>query len=113
MAFDVAAIVDVDADAVPTVPVAVKTTGSPARASAPTVASSVLAPAVVPSVHDVSAAMPALFVVTVPPLAGEVLPPPAVTVKVTTTPETGLPLASRTITDGGVGTTVPAVALCA
>src|SRR6266702_503156 len=38
-------------------------------------------------------------------------PPPVATAKVTLTPATGLPLASRAITDGGVATAVPAVAV--
>src|SRR2546426_6432683 len=40
------------------------------------------------------------------------LPFPGVTAKVTATPDTGLPLASLTITDGGIGTAVPAVTVC-
>src|ERR1051325_10812326 len=39
-------------------------------------------------------------------------PPPAPAAKVTDTPDTGLSNASVTITDGGVGTAVPAGALC-
>src|SRR5688572_16733572 len=45
-----------------------------------------------------------------PVVAGEptTLPPPAVTVKVTSTPDTGMPEASRTITLGGSPTFPPA-----
>jgi hypothetical protein len=66
------------------VPVAVKVTGLPLRPA--TVACTVFVPAVLPSVHVASAATPELFVVTVEPLAGDVVPLPAVVVKVTTTP---------------------------
>jgi len=95
--------------AVLAVPVAVKLTGLPLRPD--TVACTVLAPAVVPSVHVVSAAMPELLVVTVEPLTGDVVPLPAVVVNVTTTPCTGLLFASRTVTDGAV-TVVPTVPDC-
>jgi hypothetical protein len=91
------------------VPVAVKVTGLPERPL--TAAVTVLAPAVVPSVHDVSAAKPDASVVTVPPLAGDVDPPPLAIVKVTTMPTTGLPLTSRTTTRGGIVTVPPTVAL--
>jgi hypothetical protein len=91
------------------VPVAVKTTGLPE--SPLTVACTVLVPAVPPSVHVVSAATPELFVVTVEPVTGDVVPLPAVVVKVTTTPWTGLLLASRTVTDGAV-TVRPTVFVC-
>jgi hypothetical protein len=95
------------------VPVAVKTTGLPL--SPVTVAETVLAPAVVPSVQEVSVAMPELFVVTVEPLAGDVVPLPAVVVNVTTIPEIGLLLASRTVTEGtspAALISVPTVAVC-
>ena len=94
----------------PTVPVALKVTGLPVRPAA--VAVTLLAPAVPPRVHDVSAATPLAFVLTLPPLAGTVLPPPLATVKVTDTPLTGLPPASVTRTLGGAPTAVPAGALC-
>ena len=51
------------------VPVAVKTTGVPVRPGDGR--GRVFVPAVVPSVHDVSVAIPELFVVTVEPLTGE------------------------------------------
>lgn len=92
---------DVALDAAPIVPVAVKVTGLPVRPVA--VAVSVLEPAVEPSVHDVRAAIPSELVATVLPLAGDVVPPPAVTANVTLTLATALPLASFTITLGGVG----------
>ena len=57
-----------------------------------------------------SAAIPELFVVTVEPLIGDVTPLPAVVVKVTTTPWTGLPFASRTGTDGAGPRVAPTVA---
>src|SRR6185503_19172895 len=42
--------------------------------------------------------------------AGATIPPPPVTANVTKTPCIGLPTASVTLTDGGVGTLVPAAA---
>ena len=65
-------------------------------------------PAVVPSVQLPTVAIPEAFVVCVPPVR---LPPPVATAKVTETTGTGLLFASRTITDGGVATAVPAVAV--
>ena len=69
------------------------------------------APAVVPSVHDVSAATPSAFVVTTP-FAGETLPLPVAGVKVTVTPTIGLPNPSVTLTAGAVATAVFTVATC-
>ena len=91
--------------AAPAVAVAVKVTGLPVSPVA--LAVSVLVPGVVPSVHDVTAAMPLPFVA---PLVGLTVPPPDVTVNVTVTSATGLPAPSRTSTDGGVATAVPTVA---
>src|SRR5713101_6869724 len=91
----------------PATPVAVKDTGLPVRASA--VAVNVFDPAVVPSVQDVTAAMPPTLVVT--GVVGVTVPPPTVTAKVTATPATGLPLASFTITEGAIATAVPTVAV--
>src|SRR5207249_10143611 len=88
------------------VAVAVKVTGLPVSPLA--LAVRVLVPGVVPSVHDVTAAMPLPFVA---PLVGLTVPPPDVAVNVTVTSATGLPAPSRTITDGGVATAVPAVAV--
>jgi hypothetical protein len=78
------ALLAVKVAATSAVPVAVKTTGLPESPLA--VAATVFAPAVVPKVHVVSAATPELFVVTVDPLTGEVVPLPPVVVNVTTTP---------------------------
>src|ERR1041385_4470014 len=88
----------------PVVPVAVKVTGLPV--SPPDVAVRLFVPAVVPRVHDVTAAMPFALVVT--GVVGLTVPPPEATAKVTATPATGLLNWSRTITDGGVATGVPA-----
>ena len=97
------------AAAAPAVPVAVNVTGLPVNPA--TVAATVLAPAVVPSVHEVNAAKPDPSDVTVLPLAGTVEPPPLATVKVTRTPLTGFPFTSRTTTRGGVVTDAPTVAV--
>src|SRR5712692_9429709 len=91
----------------PATPVAVKDTGLPVRAS--DVAVNVFGPAAVPSVQDVTAAMPPALVSTA--VVGVTVPPPTVTAKVTATPATGLPLASFTITDGGMSTAVTTVAV--
>ena len=72
--------------AVPVVPVAEKLTGLPANPSADAV--SELAPAVVPRVQDVAAAMPLASVST--GVAGSTVPAPAATANVTATPGTGL-----------------------
>src|SRR6266852_6404350 len=90
----------------PATPVAVKDTGLPVKA--PAVAVNVFVPATAPSVQDVTAAMPPALVVTA--VVGFTVPPPPVIAKVTATPATGLPLASFTITDGGMATAVPTVA---
>src|SRR5438477_583530 len=91
--------------AVPAVPVAVKVTGLPW--SVADVAVKVLGPAALPSVQLVTAATPLALVVCEAPV---MLPPPVPGAKVTATPATGLPNASRTITAGGTGTAVPTVA---
>jgi hypothetical protein len=57
-------------------------------------------------------ATPVALVATVAGLAGVVEPAPAVRVKVTLTPLTGLPAISRTRTLGGAATAVPAAADC-
>src|SRR5207247_1407413 len=75
----------------------------------PDVAERVFGPAVGPSVHDVTAAIPLAFVVT--GVAGVTEPPPDATANVTPTPATGFPFASRTTTEGFTGTVVPAVAV--
>ena len=89
----------------PAAPWAVNVTGLPARPLEDAVR--VFMPAVVPSVHDVSAAMPLAFVRT--GVVGFTLPLPDPGVNVTATPATGLLNWSRTITAGGVWTGVPAV----
>ena len=93
--------------AAPAVPVAVKVTGLPE--SDPDVAVTVFVPAVGLRVHDVSAAIPSLPVLT--GVVGVTVPLPAARVNVTATPATGFPLASLMITDGGEPTTVPAGAV--
>jgi hypothetical protein len=91
------------------VPVAVNVSGLPAKT--PDVAVSVLEPAVVPSTHELKAAMPDAFETTVLPLGDEIEPPPVATANTTLTPDTGLLLASRTKTDGAVATALPAIAV--
>jgi len=71
----------------------------------------VLAPAVVPIDHDVTSAIPLESVVTVPGLAGEVDPPPEATVKITDSPDTGLPTESVISTLGRDATAQPTVAV--
>src|SRR5882762_3245203 len=93
--------------AVPAAPVAVKVTGLPVSPVA--VAVSEFEPAVGPRVQDVTVAIP--FVPVVTGVVGTSVPPPDATANVTATPATGLPLASCTITDGSIGTAVPAVAV--
>jgi hypothetical protein len=88
------------------VPVAVNVTGLPV--SPLDVAVRLFGPAVGPSVHDVTVAIPLVPVVT--GVVGTTVPPPDATANVTATPATGLPFASCTITDGSIGTAVPAVA---
>src|SRR5256885_741822 len=96
------------AAAAPAVPVAVNVTGLPV--SVPEVAVSVFGPAVGPNVQDVTVAIPLAPVVT--GVVGVTVPPPDPTANVTLTPPTGLPFASRTITEGATGTAVPTVADC-
>ena len=66
------------------------------------VATMVFVPAVAPSVHAPTVATPCAFVVCVAPVT---VPPPDVTAKLTSTPATGLLLASFTTTLGGTATT--------
>src|SRR5439155_460663 len=82
--------------AAPAVPVAVKVTGLPASPLA--VAVSEFGPAVGPRIQEVTAAIPFAPVVT--DVVGVTVPPPDATANVTLTPPTGLPFASRTITEG-------------
>jgi hypothetical protein len=87
--------------------VAVSVTGLPLRV--PDVAVRVFVPAVVPSVQLVTAAIPLLPVRTA--VVGTTVPAPEATANVTLTLATGLLKASRTITEGGIATAVPTVAL--
>jgi hypothetical protein len=84
----------------------VNVTGEPVSPEA--VAVIVFAPAVVPSVHDPTVAMPEEFEVVVNDVPD---PPPVATAKVTDRLATGLPAASVTRTDGAVATAEPAVAV--
>jgi hypothetical protein len=92
----------------PAVAVAVKVTGLPVS-SGDVVAVSVCSPAVEPRVQDVAAATPLAFVST--GVTGLTVPLPAGAANVTETSLTGLLLTSRTTTDGGTLTAVPAVAV--
>src|SRR5439155_4918245 len=98
--------------AAPMVADAVKVMGLPASPMALAVSELLPVPAPGPSVQLVRVATPAASVLTTAGLAGTVVPPPAVMVKVTPKPETGFPLASVTLTEGGAPTAVPAVAVC-
>jgi hypothetical protein len=71
-----------------------------------------LVPAAVPRAQLVSVATPLPSVLITAGEAGLMVPPPAVTVKVTATPALGLPKASVTTADGAAPTAAPAVALC-
>jgi len=93
------------------VPEARKLTGLPLRGDAVAVAVLLLVPEPDPTVQLVAVAIPFEPVVTVLGPAGTMVPPPAVTAKVTAVPETGLPLASVTITEGGPATAVLTVAV--
>src|SRR5437764_411318 len=93
--------------AAPAVPVAVKVTGLPE--SVPDVAASLLLPAVVPRVQLPTVAIPLASLIWVAPVT---LPLPGPGAKVTDTPETGLPNASVTSTDGAIKTAPPAGAVC-
>src|SRR5258708_37839534 len=85
-----------------------KVTGLPVRPL--DVAVSVSGFACVPRVQPATWAIPPALVVWLAPVR-EPFDVPG-TANVTATPETALPLTSRTITDGGVPTAVPAVATC-
>ena len=84
--------------------VALKTAGAKPLA----LACSVCVPAALPRVHRPAPARPVLSLTA---LAFCTLPPPAVTVKLTTTPTSGTPAASRTRTVGTTATALPVVAL--
>src|SRR6266550_4043032 len=87
----------------PAVPVAVNETGLPL--SPADVALRLFGPAAVASVQLPTVAMPLALLVWLAPV---MLPFPGVTENVTATPATGFPLASLTITEGGIGTAAPA-----
>jgi hypothetical protein len=91
------------------VPVAVNVTGLPLIPLPAAVAVSVFDPAAVESVQLPTMAIPPASVVWLAPVT---VPFPGATAKVTATPATGLPLTSRTITEGGERTVVPTVADC-
>jgi hypothetical protein len=91
--------------AAPKIPVALNVTGDPVNEL--DVAVSVFAPALDPSVHEPTVAIPEALVVALAPV---MLPPPVATANVTDTPETPLPLASETLTEGGIATALPAAA---
>src|SRR5213078_2219574 len=97
-------VVSANRVAAPAVPVAVKVTGLPVSPAA--VAVSVFVPAAELSVQEVAAAIPSVPVVT--GVVGVTVPLPAAVANVTATPDTGFPLASFTITEGGGVTAVPA-----
>src|SRR5207253_9982444 len=86
------------------VPAAVNATGLPASPVA--VAVAVFCPAVALTLPLLAA--PPLLAPVATGVVGVTVPLPGLAAKVTATPETGLPLASRTITDGGGVTAVPA-----
>ena len=91
----------------PAVAVALMVTGLPVRT--PEVAVIVLVTAAVPRVQLPTVAIPEAFVTGDPPVRP---PPPAVTAKVTETPDTGLPWASVTSTDGAMARVAPTVSAC-
>jgi hypothetical protein len=93
------------------VPDAAKVTGLPLKPVAVAVRVLLSVPTDGPRVQLVSEATPDPLVLMLAGLAGLVAPPPAVTMKVTATPATGLLLASVTLTEGGAATAVPTVAL--
>src|SRR5438067_8386914 len=92
----------------PAVAVAVNVTGLPVMPLPAAVAVSVFGPAVVPSVHEDTAAIPPGPVVT--GVVGFTVPLPAAGANVTATLATGLLNWSWTITAGGVVTAVPTAA---
>jgi hypothetical protein len=81
---------------------AVKTTVSPDAF----VAATSFIPGAVPSVHPATLAIPAELDST---RGVWIVPPPLLTLKVTTTPATAWPLASRTVTEGTSATGVPTI----
>jgi hypothetical protein len=99
--------VDVLAFTGPGVPVALKVApGVPLE-----LAVTVLLPAVMPSVHEVSCANPLPSVTSVAGVGGEMVPPPEASVNVTLAPAIALPARSVTWACGAVATAVFTVAL--
>jgi hypothetical protein len=92
----------------PVVPVAVMSTGLPVIPAGVAVAVRVFGPGVVLSVQDVAVAIPSEPVRM--SVLGSTVPLLRPVANVTSTPGTGLPLASRRITEGGEATGVPAAA---
>jgi hypothetical protein len=90
--------------AAPAVLVAVKVTG----VRLPAEATRVFVPIAVPKVQLPTVATPEELVTAEPPVSE---PPPLATMKLTETPAIGFPVWSLTITEGGVATADPAVAL--
>jgi hypothetical protein len=91
-------------------PVAVNRTGLPVMPDPVAVALRVFAPGVAPKVQLPTVAIPLASVTT--GTAGRTVPAPPVTAKVTVTPATGVPLRSRTSTEGGASTAAFTGALC-
>src|SRR5437667_5343870 len=103
------AVVSASFVAAPAVPSAVKVTGLPVIPDPAAGAMSVYVTTAVLSVRLPTVAIPLPFVVWVPPVT---LPLPGAGANVTVTLATGLPAPSRTITDGGEATALPAGADC-
>src|SRR3989475_5101616 len=100
------AVVKATRPAAPAVPSAVNVTGLPLIPDPAAVAVSVFVPVVGPSVQEAAAAIPFAPVATA--VVGSTVPLPDATRKVTATPCTRLPAPSRTITEGGEPTALPA-----
>ncbi len=99
--------VDIPASTGPGVPVAANVApGVPLE-----LAVTVLLPAVMPSVHEVSCANPLPSVTSVAGVGGEMVPPPEASVNVTLAPAIALPARSVTWACGAVATAVFTVAL--
>ena len=90
----------------PATPVAVNVSGDPGTFTAAAV--SVLTPAVVPSTHAPTVAIPFASVVAVGPARD---PPPVASAKVTVMPAIGFASASLIVTDGAGKTGVPTATL--
>jgi hypothetical protein len=90
----------------PGVPVALKVTDPDTPGA---LAVTLFGPAALPSVQLPTVAIPVKLVEVLAPVID---PPPLTTAKFTVAPLTGLPLPSTTFTDGAMGTTVPATAVC-